>query len=678
MGYYHLSANIISRGNGQSAVACASYRSGEKLWCEDDQEHKFYGKRTVDPDTYILAPEHAPEWVYNRERLWNEVERVESSINSQLSREIRVALPSELSEEKQTELIKEFSQDNFVAKGMVADIAIHRDRLHNPHAHIMLTIRPFNEDGTWGQKSKKEYIFDNDGNKIKLPSGQCKSRKIFTTDWGKKDTLKSWRSNWAEKVNDYYKEAGLNVTVSEKSYEEQGIDKVPTHRLTWEEYKSEKEARIQAQMKEEEYEPVTHMGMVNQDIRDTNELRQLIKQEIVELESYKEALEKEIEEQYIPQVRDNFPLSKGQAESLQFVAKRVHSYVTFENAKDNLDKVNAWGNSLDFKIRKVVAESNMIERAESDYNTESTRAIRYGLSPQHFSTDKSEKISNINKQSQTLEKSYIAYQEAQQHSKIAYEVQKEIVHQEFSHIYPQYSHVTENHNDLIVELKHKYNQEYLKSGVKRELIPEFEDPKLLELYSSERAENKAIVKEWKDNQHSLLIANRTVSKASRDYSELYQGGTTRDKIYDSRLKLETAKEQVQHFEGEKRNLDEKMNHSLQATYNNQPSTLIEQIPTKLKARLVEMNLEGETTGELSKDLRKVEKRLEREGKDISKLYDKEFTPSGMGAMGIAKLFGNLTEQAQSNDKQQDIDEQRRKRKSKFKEKTLSKDKELEM
>lgn len=446
--------------------------------------------------------------------------------------------------------------------------------------------------------------------------------------------------------------------------------------MTYDEWKAEQEAQIQAQIDGEEYEPVTHMGMVNQDIRDTNELRGILNEQIVDLEEYKETLEQEIEEQYIPHVRNNFPLSNEQSDSLQFVAKRVHGYVTFESAKSNLEQVENWGKSLDFKIRKVVAESNMIDNAEKDYNKDSTRAIRYGLSPQNFTNEKADKIAQINKQAPKLESSYASYQSALKHSQIAYEVQKEIVHKEFGSIYPEYSHITEDRNDLITELKHKYVQDYLKSGVKLESIQEFEDPKQLANYSAERSSDLSLINDWKDNQHSLLIANRTVSKASREYKEIYQGGSTKDTIYSSRLKLETVKEQVAERESDKAQLDGRLNQSLEMKYSNQPYELIERIPTKLKAKLVELQLEGRSTGKLSKDLKQVEKDLAKEGKDISRLYDKEFTPTG--AMGIAKLFSNLSNLASGNDKQHDTDEMRRKRKSKMREKSLQKDIELEL
>ncbi|GAA3332363.1 hypothetical protein GCM10020331_092180 [Ectobacillus funiculus] len=119
------------------------------------------------PESFILAPSHAPEWVNNRERLWNEVEKVERAWNAQLSREIVMAIPHELSNQQQRKLVEKFVEENFVSEGMVADVNIHRDKDHNPHAHIMLTMRPFNPDGEWAPK--QPFIgYDENGKKRSL------------------------------------------------------------------------------------------------------------------------------------------------------------------------------------------------------------------------------------------------------------------------------------------------------------------------------------------------------------------------------------------------------------------------------------------------------------------------------------------------------------------------------
>ncbi|EMF45521.1 Nickase TraA [Planococcus halocryophilus Or1] len=157
MSYFRLQANIISKKT-QSAVASASYRSGEELYSERDDEIKSYPQREVAPISFILKPDHAPEWTLEREKLWNEVEKIEKAWNAQLAREVLIALPKELPDDAQQELVQSFVQNEFVDEGMVADVAIHRDKEHNPHAHIMLTVRPFNEDGAWGQKKHASMI----------------------------------------------------------------------------------------------------------------------------------------------------------------------------------------------------------------------------------------------------------------------------------------------------------------------------------------------------------------------------------------------------------------------------------------------------------------------------------------------------------------------------------------
>lgn len=227
MAIYHFSVQIISRSNGSSAVGSSAYRSGEKL--EDERTgliHDYTRKSGVEY-TKILTPENAPEWASERSRLWNEVEKIEKSKNSQLSREINIALPKELSLKEQIKLTREFTQDTFVNKGMVADIAIHDNKKGNPHAHIMLTVRPFNEQGEWGAKSKKEYILNKDGEKIKLKSGEYKSRKIDTVDWNKKENLEKWREQWAKYANKSLERNGIEERIDHRSLKEQGLQRVP-------------------------------------------------------------------------------------------------------------------------------------------------------------------------------------------------------------------------------------------------------------------------------------------------------------------------------------------------------------------------------------------------------------------------------------------------------------------
>ena len=211
----------------RSAVASASYRSGDKLF--SDKEGKTYSyARDVKPEAFILTPKNAPDWAKDRQKLWNEVEKNDRKSNSRYAKEFNVALPVELSESEQKELLTKYVQENFVDQGMVADVAIHRDHPDNPHAHVMLTNRPFNPDGTWGIKSRKEYILDEKGNKTYTKSGYARNRKIWITDWDKKEKITEWRHNWATAVNQVLEAKNLPDRISEKSYEEQGIDEVST------------------------------------------------------------------------------------------------------------------------------------------------------------------------------------------------------------------------------------------------------------------------------------------------------------------------------------------------------------------------------------------------------------------------------------------------------------------
>ncbi|WP_065674993.1 MobQ family relaxase [Lactiplantibacillus pentosus] len=227
MAIFHMSFQNISAGKMRSAVASASYRSGDKLF-SDKEGNTYYYARDVKPEAFILIPKNAPDWAKDRQKLWNEVEKKDRKSNSRYAKEFNVALPVELSESEQKELLTKYVQENFVDQGMVADVAIHRDHPDNPHAHVMLTNRPFNPDGTWGIKSRKEYILDEKGNKTYTKSGYARNRKIWLTDWDKKEKITEWRHNWATAVNQVLEAKNLPDRISEKSYEEQGIDEVAT------------------------------------------------------------------------------------------------------------------------------------------------------------------------------------------------------------------------------------------------------------------------------------------------------------------------------------------------------------------------------------------------------------------------------------------------------------------
>lgn len=202
MAIFHLSVSVISRGKGQSAIASAAYRSGDRLVDEQTGESKFY-KRSVHPETFIMTPTVAPTWAHDRQRLWNAVEESETRKNSRLAREFNVALPQELSETDQRKLLKDYVQHEFVDQGMIADVAIHRDHPENPHAHVMLTTREISEEG-----------FTN------------KNR-----DWNQKEQLEQWREQWSVYTNHALERSGSSARISHESFEKQNPELMPTVHL---------------------------------------------------------------------------------------------------------------------------------------------------------------------------------------------------------------------------------------------------------------------------------------------------------------------------------------------------------------------------------------------------------------------------------------------------------------
>lgn len=233
MAIYHCHCKIISRGQGRSAVGAAAYRSGEKLKNEYDGIEHDYTKKGGVAYSEIMLCENAPKEYQDRATLWNAVEQAEKGSRAQLAREYEVALPVELSREEQIQLVRDFAKENFVDKGMCVDFSIHDKEDGNPHAHIMLTTRPIEKDGTWGAKATNEYVLDKNGERI-LQKIDKQNRKIYkrvkieTTDWNTKEFLQRSRSSWAEKVNQELEKKNLPQRVDHRSFKEQGIDKIPT------------------------------------------------------------------------------------------------------------------------------------------------------------------------------------------------------------------------------------------------------------------------------------------------------------------------------------------------------------------------------------------------------------------------------------------------------------------
>ena len=206
----HFNIKITQRSKGNSAVAGAAYQAGEKLFSEYDQKTKNYTCKKEVVYTEIMLPPNAPPEYADRATLWNSVEEIEKQWNSQLARRFVAALPREVPMELLPQMVKEYCEEQFVSKGMCCDFAIHDPDPpgHNPHCHFMLTMRAIDENGKWMPKSRKVYDLDENGERIKLPSGRWKSHKEDTVDWNEQYHAEEWRHGWEIVQNKYLELAG--------------------------------------------------------------------------------------------------------------------------------------------------------------------------------------------------------------------------------------------------------------------------------------------------------------------------------------------------------------------------------------------------------------------------------------------------------------------------------------
>ena len=281
---YHCSIKIISRGKGKSAVASSAYRSGERIENEYDGVVHDFTKKGGIVHTEVLLPSHALSEFANRSVLWNSVEKIEKAKNSQLAREIELALPIELSREQQIALVREYVKQNFVSVGMCADVAIHDKEDGNPHAHIMLTMRPLEKNGEWGAKSRKEYLLDKNGQRIKLKNGTFKSRKVNTVDWNNQENAEVWRQAWAELTNHYLEKQNVPKRIDHRSYQRQGIELIPTIHMGVSATQMERKGIL------------TEKGNRNREIREQNRLLKEVSQRISVLATWLKEKKKQKED----------------------------------------------------------------------------------------------------------------------------------------------------------------------------------------------------------------------------------------------------------------------------------------------------------------------------------------------------------------------------------------------
>lgn len=273
MAIYHLEAKVVSRGAGRSAAAAAAYLSCSRIYNDyDGIQHDYTRKQGLVWQQVFLPPQAPPEW-QDREKLWNAVEAAEKAKDSRLARELVVALPIELNQEQQISLIEEFIQEQFVADGMCADAAIHDTDGHNPHAHILLTVRPLDEKGQWQYKTEKEYLCVRNGEergfttaeflkaqkegwekqypykigkkKVYMAPSAAEVRGLARADkhpkssrygrqnpitlrWNSEEQLLLWRENWAAAANLALEQARREERIDHRSHAARGLEEKPT------------------------------------------------------------------------------------------------------------------------------------------------------------------------------------------------------------------------------------------------------------------------------------------------------------------------------------------------------------------------------------------------------------------------------------------------------------------
>ncbi len=351
MAIYHFGQmKIISRSTGRSAIASSAYISGEKLYNEYDGLTHDYTRKQGVVFSEIMLPENAKDEWKSREILWNEVEKIEKSKTSQLSRSFEVGLQTEFTLEENIKLIREYVKDNFIDKGMCADICIHDKNDGNPHAHVMLTMRKIDEQGKFLPKAQKQYLcrnyngeekyfsskdlkenigfeklykckYKNDNKELtnsELKKEEYKNYKKISkypldkkidicADWNNPNNMELWREGWAKVNNTLFKEKGLNIRIDHRSYERQEVNILPTIHEGY-------GARLRAKKGKEcdRIDINKYIRNINEKIKEYENDIHKLKNEIIELNRDADTMKKAgREEMYIEPPRNSYKATEG-------------------------------------------------------------------------------------------------------------------------------------------------------------------------------------------------------------------------------------------------------------------------------------------------------------------------------------------------------------------------------
>lgn len=374
---FHFHVTQIKRSAGQSAVASAAYRAGEKLHSEYYGEDSDYTRKGGVICSEILLPSHAPPEYADRETLWNAVEKAERRKKAQLAYSFDIALQNEFSMQENIDLARQFLLDNFVSRGMVVDFAVHQpDKedggISNPHFHVMCPIRPIEPDGKWGNKQRREYVLDEHGERVLDEAGNYVFNAVHTTDWGKPETLEVWRQAWADLCNAKFAEKGLGCRIDHRSFARQGVEQIPTQH----------EGPTVRAMEAKGIR--TDKGNLNRFIRKTNALLREAKEKIAALIGWLKDVKAELAKPQPPTLNDLLALhcanrNKGAysnkaknanlqryAEAFSFLqSKNLYTVDDLENTlhamQDKIDTLKKSASSKQARIKEVDELLRMVD-----------------------------------------------------------------------------------------------------------------------------------------------------------------------------------------------------------------------------------------------------------------------------------------------------------------------------
>ena len=529
-GYFMLRVTNINRAT-KNIVASASYRSDEALYSERTDEKIKFRNHIVEPESMILTPQHAPEWTNDRQRLWNEVDKVEKhnakTKNPRLAKEVLLSLPNDFDKEVQTELTKDFIKSEFVDKGMVADISIHRDDMNNPHAHVLLTQRPFNSDGTWGKKTKTKTRYDENGHAILNKNGNKVRKQERFADFDFKEV----RKHWELKLNQYSEREQSLRRYDSRSFEAQGLDKIAEIPLTREEYRLEKNEQRRCKKEGIEYKPVTYYGQKNEQIRRYN------RGEVSQVFSDKEKEQAQNEIRLFIQ-NANDQVSKNE-QSYSVLFDRYKHDVGYSEAKETMKNTFDSASTFGRKIRNDLLKNEIKRRQlkfyakNYDENYQFRKEIKSkGYSQQEFVNTVETNYKALLNEKNKLEKREENRKEIYQSAKDVYLTESEKNNLIVQQMYPK-SHYRFSHDEkaFIVDEAQKGN--IIKASHVRYLL--------------------------KQNNHipSDIFLEDTYKKASKDifFSERHLKYLEKDS-FEYNVELQFIKEKEKEIERYKEHIDE--------------------------------------------------------------------------------------------------------------------------